>query len=489
MTVNYNFKLPPFNHQVDALDYGWDRTEFGLFMEMGTGKSKVLIDNMGMLYQAGEIDFALVLAPKGVYRNWVAKEIPEHMSDDVPHRVIRWVSGPNKKQKEEMRSVQDDFDGLTIFVMNVEAFSSLKGQTAGEWMGRALGSNGMIAIDESTTIKNHKAKRTKSLLKIAAKFKFRRLLTGSPVTKSPMDIYSQCEFLRPGLLGFESYYAFQGRYAVVQRKTMGMAAFQQIIGFRNLDELTKRIDQFSFRVLKKDCLDLPEKIYTARYVGMTKEQFDMYEQIRKHAMVLLESGEMSTAPAVITQMLRLQQIMSGHLKTDDGEMLYFPSKRMDALEEIINEHDGKAIIWSRFRHDIMGITKMLNDKFGQGCAASYFGDTSDEDRAAAVLNFQNPDHPLKYFVGNPSTAGYGLTLTEANLVVYYANDFNLETRVQSEDRAHRIGQKNNVTYIDLITEGSIDEQIVKALRAKIDIGAKVLGEDAKEWLSLKPTIK
>ena len=186
MTVNYNFKLPPFNHQVDALDYGWDRTEFGLFMEMGTGKSKVLIDNMGMLYQAGEIDFALVLAPKGVYRNWVAKEIPEHMSDDVPHRVIRWVSGPNKKQKEEMRSVQDDFDGLTIFVMNVEAFSSLKGQTAGEWMGRALGSNGMIAIDESTTIKNHKAKRTKSLLKIAAKFKFRRLLTGSPVTKSPM---------------------------------------------------------------------------------------------------------------------------------------------------------------------------------------------------------------------------------------------------------------------------------------------------------------
>jgi SNF2 family DNA or RNA helicase len=458
-------------------------------MEMGTGKSKVLIDNMGMLYQAGEIDFALVLAPKGVYRNWVAKEIPEHMSDDVPHRVIRWVSGPNKKQKEEMRSVQDDFDGLTIFVMNVEAFSSLKGQTAGEWMGRALGSNGMIAIDESTTIKNHKAKRTKSLLKIAAKFKFRRLLTGSPVTKSPMDIYSQCEFLRPGLLGFESYYAFQGRYAVVQRKTMGMAAFQQIIGFRNLDELTKRIDQFSFRVLKKDCLDLPDKIYTARYVGMTKEQLDMYEQIRRHAMVLLESGEMSTAPAVITQMLRLQQIMSGHLKTDDGEMLYFPSKRMDALEEIINEHDGKAIIWSRFRHDIMGITKMLNDKFGQGCAASYFGDTSDEDRAAAVLNFQNPDHPLKYFVGNPSTAGYGLTLTEANLVVYYANDFNLETRVQSEDRAHRIGQKNNVTYIDLITEGSIDEQIVKALRAKIDIGAKVLGEDAKEWLSLKPTIK
>ena len=489
MTVKLKYKLKPFDHQVDALEYGWDRPEFGLFMEMGTGKSKVLIDNMAMLFLDGQINFALVIAPKGVYRNWVAKEIPEHMSDDIPYRVIRWVSGPNKKQQEEMRSVKDKFDGLTIFVMNVEAYSSLKGQKAGQWMAGALGARGMIAIDESTTIKNHKAKRTKALMKIASGFKYRRLLTGSPITKSPMDIYSQCEFLRPGLLGFESYYAFQGRYAVVQRRKMGQAAFQQIVGFRNLDELTRRIDMFSFRVLKKDCLDLPDKIYTARYVGMTPDQFQMYEQIRRHAMVLLDSGEMSTAPAVITQMLRLQQIMSGHLKTDDGDMLYFPSKRMDALEEIINEHDGKAIIWSRFRYDIQQITETLNKKFGQGCAVSYYGDTSDDDRAAAVLNFQNPSHPLKFFVGNPATAGYGLTLTEANLVVYYANDFNLETRIQSEDRAHRIGQKNNVTYIDLICEGSIDERIVKALRAKIDIGAKVLGEDAREWLSLKPTMK
>ena len=486
MDVNYKFKMPPFQHQKDALEYGWARPEFGLFMEMGTGKSKVLIDNIGMLYQKGEIDFALVIAPKGVYRNWVAKEIPEHMSDDVPHRVIRWVSSANKKQQEEMRSVKDKFDGLTIFVMNVEAFSSLKGQKAGTWMARALGTRGLIAIDESTTIKNHKAKRTKALMKIAAGFKYRRLLTGSPVTKSPMDIYSQTEFLRPGLLGYDSYYAFQGRYAVMQRRTMGQAAFQQIVGFRNLDELTDKIDRFSFRVLKKDCLDLPEKIYTARYVGLTNEQISMYNQIRQHAMVLLDTGEMATAPAVITQMLRLQQIMSGHLKTDDGEMLYFPSKRMEALEEIVNEHDGKAIIWSRFRYDIIGITKMLNEKFGEGCAAAYFGDTPDEERNNAVKNFQNPNHPLRFFVGNPATAGYGLTLTEANLVVYYANDFNLETRVQSEDRAHRIGQRNNVTYIDLITEGTIDENIVKSLRAKIDIGAKVLGEEAKEWLTLTP---
>jgi len=421
-----------------------------------------------------------------VYRNWVSKELPEHMSDQVTHRVIRWVSTPNKKQQKEMQSVKDFYAGLTIFVMNVEAFSTLKGQKAGQWMARAFGAHGMIAIDESTTIKNHKAKRTKALIKIAEGFKYKRLLTGSPVTKSPLDIYAQTEFLGPGLLGYDSFYAFQGRYAVTQKRQMGAHAFQQIIGYRNLDELTDRIDRFSYRVLKKDCLDLPEKTYTARYVTLTPEQAQMYTRIQREAMVMFEDGQMTTAPAIITQLLRLQQVMSGHLKTDDGEMKTFPTRRMDALEEILEEHDGKAIIWSRFRHDILAITDMLTKRFGKGSTAAYFGDTPDDVRNDIVRNFQRPEHPLKYFVGNPATAGYGLTLTEANLVVYYANDFNLETRIQSEDRAHRIGQKNNVTYIDLISEGTIDERIVQALRAKIDIGAKVLGEEARAWLTLTP---
>jgi len=486
MTVKYNFKLKPFEHQLAALHKGVQRKEFGYFMEMGTGKSKVLIDNLGMLYLDGQVDFALILAPKGVYRNWVAKEIPEHMSDDVQHRVIRWVASANKKQTEEMRSVKDKFDGLTIFVMNVESFSTKKGQTAGEWMARTFGNNGLIAIDESTTIKNHKAKRTKSLLKIASQFKYRRLLTGSPITKSPLDIFSQTEFLRPGLMGHESFYTFQGRYAVLQRRSMGAKSFQQIVGYKNLDELTDKIDTFSYRVLKKDCLDLPEKIYTARYVTLTDEQFRMYSLLQQQAMLLFEDGEIVSAPAVITQMLRIQQVLSGHLKTDDGEMKYFPSRRMDALKEILEEHDGKVIIWSRFRYDIIQITKMLNKEFGEGSAAAYYGDTTDDERQSIVQQFQSPGSRLRFFVGNPATAGYGLTLTEADLVIYYANDFNLETRIQSEDRAHRIGQKNNVTYIDLISEGTIDEKIVEALRNKIDIGARVLGEEAREWLTLTP---
>jgi SNF2 family DNA or RNA helicase len=469
------------------MDHAGSKDAYGFFMEMGTGKSKVLIDNLGTLFLEGKCNFALIIAPKGVYRNWVAKEIPEHMSDDVPHRVIRWVSSPNKKQKQELNSIKDAYSGLTIFVMNVEAFSTVKGQNAGIWLANKLGKFGLIAIDESTTIKNHKAKRTKSLMKIAAGFSYRRLLTGSPVTKSPLDVYSQCEFLRPGLLGYDSYWAFQSRYAVVKKQNMGGRSFTQVVGYRNLDELTDRIDRYSYRVLKKDCLDLPEKTYTARYIPLTKEQKMMYERIQREALMLFDDGEMVTAPAVITQLLRLQQVLSGHIKTDEGKIVTFPTKRMDALEEIMEEHNGKAIIWSRFRYDIQAIVLTLQKKYGKHSAAGYFGDTGDEERNDIVRNFQDPNHPLKYFIGNPATAGYGLTLTEADLVVYYANDFNLETRIQSEDRAHRIGQKNPVTYVDLICEGTIDEKIVKSLRAKIDIGAKVLGEEAREWLTLKAT--
>jgi SNF2 family DNA or RNA helicase len=188
----------------------------------------------------------------------------------------------------------------------------------------------------------------------------------------------------------------------------------------------------------------------------------------------------------MTQMLRLQQVLSGHLKTDNGDLVEVESKRIDAVKDILEETTGKVILWSRFRYDIQRLSEMIAKEYGEGSVASYYGDTPDDERQEIVTKFQDPDSGLRFFIGNPATAGYGLTLTEANTVIYYANDFNLETRIQSEDRCHRIGQKNPVTYIDLITENTIDERIVQALRNKIDLGAKVLGEEAREWLQLKP---
>jgi SNF2 family DNA or RNA helicase len=485
MEVNYKFKTKPYEHQRVALNRSIESNAYGFFMEMGTGKSKVLIDSVAYLGNTLQIDFALIIAPKGVYRNWINKEIPEHFPQDIRHSVCAWQANQTVGYKREAKNFfNSDEPGVKIFVMNVEAFSSSKGKAAGEWMAERFGRNGLIAIDESTTIKNHKAKRTKSLLKIAAKFKYRRLLTGSPVTKSPMDLFSQFQFLNPMILGYDSYYAFQGRYAIMQKRNMGAHSFQQILGYRNLEELTNKIDPFTYRVLKKDCLDLPEKTYTVRSVPLTMEQIRMYKDLQKEAMTLLENGELVSAPQVITQMLRLQQVLSGHVKTDEGELLEVASQRLDAMMECIEEVSGKIIIWSRFRYDIVSIVATLAKTYGDNSVVSYYGDTSDQDRQIAIDRFQNGN--ARFFVANPATAGYGLTLTEANTVVYYANDFNLETRIQSEDRCHRIGQKNPVTYIDLIADGTIDEKIVKALRDKIDIGAKVLGEEAREWLKLIP---
>ena len=486
MTVNYNFKTKPYQHQLDAIKEADNKVGFGYLMEMGTGKSKCLLDDAGILYLKDSINFLLIVAPKGVYQNWVNAEIPVHLSDDIERNVVRWTPSPNKKQVEELKGLQTASDGqLDILVMNVEAFSTRKGNMFATHLADQRGRYGMIAVDESTTVKNHKAKRTKNLIKIAHKFFYRRILTGSPVTNNPMDLYSQFHLLSQKILGCNNFYTFQNRYAWLQKVSGQSHTYQQILGYRNLDELSDKIKNFSFRVLKKDCLDLPPKTYTVRHVSLSTEQVKMYMDLKREAMIILED-DLVSAPQVITQMLRLQQVLSGHVRTDDGELIEIPNKRIDALLDTISEIEGKVLIWSRFRYDIQKITQTLNKAYGQGCARAYYGDTSDADRQQIINSFQDKDSPLRFFVGNPQTAGLGLTLTAANTVVYYANDFNLETRIQSEDRCHRIGQNNPVTYVDLIAEGTIDERVVKALQNKLDLSAKVLKEERKQWLELTP---
>jgi SNF2 family DNA or RNA helicase len=187
-----------------------------------------------------------------------------------------------------------------------------------------------------------------------------------------------------------------------------------------------------------------------------------------------------TATNVMTQLLRMQQVLSGHTKSDSGEMIEVEDHRLDELMNCLEESGGKAIIWSRFRYDVKRIAAALVKKYGPRSTVTYFGDTSDDDRTDAIEQFQNGD--ARFFVGNPQTGGYGITLTAATTVIYFANSFDLAIRMQSEDRAHRIGQTEHVTYIDLIAEGTIDEQIVKALRSKMDIASVVMGEELKEWL-------
>ena len=480
--MKFKYKTQPYEHQRIALERSYDKINYAYFMEMGCGKSKVLIDNMAWLYENKKIDTAIVVAPKGVYRNWQTSEIPAHLHDDIEREVYVWNPNPNKTQKEHLVSGIKERGKLRILLVNVEGFATTKLKAFVEKFVRD--STFLLAVDESTTIKNPKAKRTKALVALGKAASFRRILTGSPVTKSPMDLYAQCGFMDKALLGFESFYSFQGRYAITRTQRMGGHSFQQIVGYRNLDELSTKLEKFSYRVTKDEALDLPDKIYTVRHVSLTDDQIKHYMSLKNAAIALLDDGDLVSAPAVMTQLLRLQQVLCGHLMTDDGDLVEFKTRRIDALLETIEEMSGGVIIWSRFRYDIRNIEAALKKAYGEDSTVNYYGDTSDSDRELAIKRFQDRD--ARFFVGNPQTAGKGLTLNAASNVIYYANDFNLESRVQSEDRCHRIGQKNTVTYVDFVSKGTVDEHIVKTLRAKIDLSAKTLGEEARQWLELSP---
>lgn len=480
---DFEFKTKPYDHQRKALEASWAARHYALFMEMGTGKSKVVVDNIGILYERGEINAALIIAPKGVYDNWVKGEIPTHLPERIQRHVMRW--SPNRSQTYEKALIEfitSKDEALKIFVMNVEAFSTPRGTEAGTAFLHKNPDN-IIVVDESTTIKNRKASRTKNIVGLRERCKYRRILTGSPITKSPMDLYAQCDLLEEKCLGFNSYFAYQNRYANVQRRTMGHRSFQEIVGYRRLDELSTKLDKFSNRVLKRDCLDLPEKVYLRREVPLTAEQDKLYVQMKKLALAQLESGELATTASVLTQIMRLQQICCGHLMTDDGTMREIKNNRMSELLGLVEEIQGKAIIWATYSHDIRQIKEAIAKLFGEDSVATYYGATAQDERQEIVNRFQDPEDPLRFFIGQPKTGGYGITLTAANTVIYYSNSYDLEIRLQSEDRAHRIGQTNRVTYIDLVSPDTVDEKILTALRDKIDIAGKVLNEDVKGWLS------
>mgnify|MGYP003133801269 FL=1 len=480
--MKYKFKTKPYEHQLEALKRSWNKREYAYFMEMGTGKSKVLIDNIALLYDKGGINAAIIVAPKGVYRNWSGKEIPAHMPDHVERYIGVWNPAPTVKQKAELMKLFEVSPELKILIINVEAFSTKKGVAFVEKF--ILAHNTLIAVDESTTIKNPKAQRTKNLLKLAINTKYRRILTGFPVTQSPLDLYSQSAFLSTQLLGYSSFYSFQNRYAKVINRSMGQRTFRQVVGYQNLEELTDNVSEFSYRVLKKECLDLPDKVYQRREVELTPEQKKVYKQLKDYAIAQLESSELVSVTSVLTQILRLHQVVCGFVKHDQGDEVEIKNNRLDSLLDVLAETQGKVIIWANYQYDIKRILKTLQDTVGTEAVATYYGETLDEDRQQIIKSFQDPDSPLTYLISNVQTGGYGITLTEASTVIYYSNNYDLEKRLQSEDRAHRIGQTNKVTYIDLIAKGTVDEKIVKALRNKLDLAQEVLGDEKwKDWIN------
>ena len=476
--MKYKFKTKPYAHQMTALEKSWNKETYAYFMEMGTGKTKVLIDNAAMLYDKGKIDGVLIIAPKGVIKTWYEQELPTHLPDHIENVSILWQANITKTQKEKLDSLFEPEELLHILIMNVEAFSTTKGT---EFAHKYISChNTLMVIDESTTIKNPSAKRTKNILKLSTETKYRRIMTGSPVTKNPLDLYSQCEFLDPWLLDFTSYYAFRNRYAEMKTLNVRGRSIQIVDKFKNLGELSDQLKEFSYRVLKEDCLDLPEKNWTKRQITLTPDQRKLYIQMKQTALAHL-NGKITSTVTVLTQLMRLHQITCGHFTADDGSTQPIDNNRISELMNVISEMEGKAIIWAHYQYDITSIIKEIVKVHGPGSVVDYYGLTPQDERQDNIRKFQD-DPRCRFIVGTPSTGGYGITLTAANTVIYYSNGYDLEKRLQSEDRAHRIGQKKNVTYVDIIAEDTVDEKIVKALRDKINIASQVLGEELKAWI-------
>jgi SNF2 family DNA or RNA helicase len=498
---DYCFKTDPFDHQLERFAKYRDREYHGHLWEQGTGKSKIIVDNAAYLYNRGKIDCLFIVAPNGVHNSWIKDQVKDHMPLYTNFRAAWYASGPTAKEKECLDKALRHNDGLMVISINVEALSSEKGVKFARDLLNCK--KCMLVVDESTTIKNPIAKRTKNILKLGKHAYYRRILTGTPVTQGPLDVFSQFTFLDEHCLGTTSWYAFRNRYTILKETRVSGRSFMQVVGYSNLDELQTIIDKVSDRVLKSECLDLPEKLYQKRYVELSHNQSAMYKAMKKDMIVQFGGAKMSVTMA-LTKLLRLQQIVGGFFTCDqdywegeleqckEGEAVYPNPKalvtvidevnpRVESLIELLKETQGKVIIWARFRGEISIIARRIQEEFGKASLVEYHGGIKTEQRSKAIETFQI-DPEVRYFLGNVQAGGKGITLTAAQTMVYYSNDFSLENRLQSEDRAHRIGQTNHVTYIDMIALGTIDERVVKILRDKKNVADMVTGDfDINNW--------
>jgi SNF2 family DNA or RNA helicase len=490
------FKTDPFDHQKIGLLLGRDKTVFAYLMDQGTGKTKLLIDDAAHNYRNGKINGLLVICKNSAKTNWVdpyntyartkhpddLDEIDIHFPPDIEYSKACWLSNKNSRAKhiyEDAKSRWGEEGTFSIFVINYECISHKRMfDECKEFVSKH---KTMICIDESTGIKNRSAKRTKNSVKLRQDCKLARIMTGTPIIKSPLNIFSQFNFLDPDIIGLTNYYAFQNHYAV-----MGGFEGYQVMYYKNLEELTEKINSCSYRVLKKDCLDIPEKMYDKREITMNADQSKAYNTMAEE-MVLFIEEHVIDAPIILTQLLRLQQITSGYVPLIDEEgKTYGTLKLGDAnpkVEEtvsIIKECQHKVIVWCRFINEIKELDERLKEE-GIGHVL-FYGAVNEADRIQARRDFQNLDNDCQVFIGQVNTGGMGITLTAAQTVVYLSNSFSTEDRVQSEDRAHRIGQKNHVQYLDLIVPGTIDQKIVTTLRENKSISDTILQDGLSSWI-------
>lgn len=488
---NRLFKTRPYAHQLECWEESRDREYYAYLLEQGLGKTKIALDVAGYLTMRREIDGLLVVAPNGVHSNWVRRELPKHLSDSVRRSALEWY--PKKHATRWWgRAFEKMMDegGLAVFAVNVEALSK-KRSTAMDYVEMFLSNRqAMIVVDESSRIKNPRATRTKNVIKLGKLAPYRRIATGTPVTQTPFDIFSQYGFLDPSILGFRSFHAFRHQYGVFDRKIAVRDGkqwrYETLVEYVRLDDLAKRIDPHSYRRTKEECLDIPPKIYQQIPVTMTTKQRRYYDEILREGVIEVpDEGFDVIAPLQITRMMRAQQIIGGFLPTNDPEstksnMRPIPpggNPKLEALVDLVeNDYVGKTIVWARFRHEINAIASALRSKFGRQAVVEFHGGVDADARGDAIDRFQNDD--VRFLIGQQQS-GIGVTLTAAEFVFYFSNSFSVEQRIQTEDRCHRIGTRHSVVYVDLEMEDTIDGRIREVLSDAVENAEAILGDERR----------
>lgn len=467
---SYIYKTDPMDHQRQAFLLSRGQPTYAYLMEQGTGKTKPDIDDTAYLYSQGLIDIFILVAPNGVHTNWFEEEMPKHFPDWCPK--AEWVYSPNltKKRLAALEETLAANNKLRVFYFNIETFQN--SDKARKLFERLLRSGRCkVTIDESQDIKNHSAERTKYLKKACKNVAYKRILSGTIITKGVQDVYAQFGFLNPDILGYDSYYTFRNNFC-----RMGGYEMKQIVGYKNIDELVQLISPWSFRVTKDDCLDLPPKVYKRHWVELTKEQRKIYDKLNKDYYAELAGHGTISAPLAITRMLRLQQVTCGWFPSgDENELVPIPggNPKLDAAIQHVGNHDTPSLVWARFIPDINNIAEELKRVHGRDAIGVYKGGIAPDERTGLVKDFQAGN--LKAMVCSKA-ARRGLTLTACENPFYHSQDYDLEFRMQSEDRCHRKGTVNSVTYTDCVAHKTSDLKIIKSLIAKRSI-ADLVNQD------------
>lgn len=466
----FPFKTKPFEHQLEAFSFGISHKNFALFMEQGTGKTKVYIDILAYLYLANEIDTAMIVAPSGVHRQWALEQIPLHMSPEVKYEAAYWMTGMPLDVKRQWEKTKEADKKLRIFLIHFDVFSREGGFSLAQPL--LVGQKSALNLDESSRIKHAGAARSKSLLKLSPFASRRAIMTGTPITQGAQDLYSQFSFLDKRILGFSSFYTFRNRYCV-----MGGWQQKQIVGYQNTEELQTRLKGHSYRKLADECLDLPGIIPSTFQVELTKEQKELYNDLKKNFIIEL-GEEIISAPLAITRLVKFQQILSGFVS--DGEKITrIPSNRPKNVTDILEDLQGKTIVWARFHEDIKMISEVLEEaKIG---FVTFYGGNKREVSDENLDEFKrNPEKTVLLSIAQ--YGGTGHDIPQAQNTIWYLPTFNLEEYLQAIKRNYRYGQTKKVRNIYMEAPKTTDTKTYKALIRKQNFASSML--DKKRILDL-----